>query len=128
MTGFRDLHVIDMDTIDLSNLNRQFLFRPRDVGRPKAVVAAECIKARVPGCCVTPHYCKIQDKDARFYFSFNIIICGLDSMEARRWLNATIVSVPKRMVTCIRAGGLAWLRRQQPTSHVDRASTHRRWH
>ncbi|KAJ3349772.1 hypothetical protein HDU83_000309 [Entophlyctis luteolus] len=93
LMGFKDIHVIDMDTIDVSNLNRQFLFRFKDVGKSKAEVAAEFIMSRVSGCKVTPYFGKIQDKDEEYYSQFSIIICGLDSVDARRWMNATILGM-----------------------------------
>lgn len=90
MTGIPNVDVIDLDTIDVTNLNRQFLFRQSDVGKSKAEVAAAFINKRCPWMNVKAHHGKIQDKDATFYGSFNVIISGLDNVEARRWLNATV--------------------------------------
>ena len=90
MSGIADVHVIDLDSIDVTNLNRQFLFRQKDVGSSKAKVAAQFIIGRCPWMKVTPHHGKIQDKDPSFYASFNVILSGLDNVEARRWLNATV--------------------------------------
>lgn len=111
MSRFRDIHVIDMgaspgslaraaadaslatDTIDISNLNRQFLFRSSDVGKYKAQVAAEFVERRVAGVSITPHNKRIQDFDDNFYKQFQLVVCGLDSIEARRWINAMLVSI-----------------------------------
>jgi NEDD8-activating enzyme E1 len=93
MSGIRNVDVIDLDTIDVTNLNRQFLFRQTDVGKSKAETAANFINKRCPWMNVTAHHGMIQDKDPSFYASFQCIISGLDNVEARRWLNATVVGL-----------------------------------
>lgn len=51
------------------------------------------MEKRVKGVKITAHNCKIQDFDEDFYKEFTLVVCGLDSIEARRWINSTLVSL-----------------------------------
>ena len=51
------------------------------------------MEKRVKGVKITPYNCKIQDFDDAFYLQFQMVVCGLDSIEARRWINSTLVNL-----------------------------------
>lgn len=52
------IFVADQDRIEKSNLSRQFLFRASDVGKPKAVCAADALKDINPNINVTSYELK----------------------------------------------------------------------
>lgn len=53
--GVGELTLYDGDTVELSNLNRQVLYSPDDIGRPKAAAAAAAIRRFNPGISVVSH-------------------------------------------------------------------------
>ncbi|SCU92368.1 LAMI_0E10000g1_1 [Lachancea mirantina] len=99
LQGIPTVHVVDMDTIELTNLNRQFLFTEKDVGRAKVEVAAEYINSReIVGAGgqlvkVTPHFQDLTLFTRDFLAQFTFVISGLDSVEARRHVNAELVKI-----------------------------------
>ncbi|CAI4053832.1 hypothetical protein SKDZ_16G3260 [Saccharomyces kudriavzevii ZP591] len=94
MLGFvTQVHIIDMDTIELTNLNRQFLFHDADIGKAKALVAAQYISSRFPRLQVVSHVQDLTTLPPSFYRDFQFIISGLDAIEPRRFINETLVKL-----------------------------------
>lgn len=54
---------IDLDTIDVTNLNRQFLFQKEHVGQSKAVVAGAAVKRMNPRMRVTATHGNIMEPE-----------------------------------------------------------------
>ena len=60
-TGFTKITVLDLDTIDVSNLNRQFLFRKQHVGMPKSQIARDAVLKYNPNINITALHMNIMD-------------------------------------------------------------------
>lgn len=89
LSGFEDIHIIDMDTIEVSNLNRQFLFRQSHVGQSKAKVARDAVLRFRPHISITSYHANVKDPDFNvdFFKQFNVVLNGLDNLDARRHVN-----------------------------------------
>ncbi|OLL21694.1 Ubiquitin-activating enzyme E1-like [Neolecta irregularis DAH-3] len=103
LTGFGEIHIVchlelsalispqqvDLDTIDLSNLNRQFLFQKQHVRKPKALVAKDAAGSFNPNVKLEAYHANIKDPTFHFQWfqSFDIVFNGLDNLDARRHVN-----------------------------------------
>jgi adenylyltransferase/sulfurtransferase len=88
LLGVGTIFVVDQDQIEQSNLTRSILFRRRDCGRPKAVVAAEAIQDINPDSRVRPLAANvITGVGLGLFDDVDVVIGCLDNREARLWLN-----------------------------------------
>ncbi|KAI1496173.1 SUMO-activating enzyme subunit uba-2 [Biscogniauxia marginata] len=89
LTGFGEVHIVDLDTIDLSNLNRQFLFRHEHIKRSKALIAKEAAQKFNPDVTIVAHHANIKDGEfnVEWFRGFKLVFNALDNLEARRHVN-----------------------------------------
>lgn len=86
---FAEIHLVDLDTIDLSNLNRQFLFRKRDIKQPKSTTAVKAVQ-NFANSKLVPYTANIMDSNIfplHWFEQFDIIFNALDNLAARRYVN-----------------------------------------
>lgn len=102
-SGEGEVIVTDMDTIEKSNLNRQFLFRPWDVTKMKSETAAAAVKQMNPSVRITGHQNrvgpdteKIYDDD--FFESLDGVANALDNVDARMYMDRRCVYYRKPLL------------------------------
>ncbi|XP_071359280.1 ubiquitin-like modifier-activating enzyme 6 [Trachinotus anak] len=89
--------ITDPDLIEKSNLNRQFLFRPHHIQKPKSTTAAEATRDINPDLHVDAHLNKVCPATESiysdsFYSRLNLVVTALDNVEARRYVDSRCVS------------------------------------
>ena len=98
-SGIGKVHLIDFDTIDVSNLHRQFFYSLDDVGKSKSKVLSEFIKNRAPFTEVTFTNSPITKENVfEFIENVDIVIDGTDSLPTKYLLNDACVIKKKPLI------------------------------
>ena len=98
INGFKQISIIDMDKIERSNLNRQFLFDHSSIGKYKSEIAVKKIYEyrQDPTLKIESYIGNIKDEDkfgTKFYSNFDLILNGLDNNDARYYINSVCVKL-----------------------------------
>ncbi|WP_378945496.1 HesA/MoeB/ThiF family protein [Paracoccus sp. R86501] len=90
--GVGHVTLADDDTVSLSNLQRQVIFRDDLRGEPKAYAAAEAMLRLNPHLDVTPLIRRITADDRDLIAEHDLVIDGTDSFSGRAEINAACVA------------------------------------
>jgi adenylyltransferase/sulfurtransferase len=94
--GVGTLGLVDFDTVDLSNLQRQVLYSTEDVGRPKLRAASDRLQGLNPNVRVVRHETAINSSNALEIFrEYDIIVDGADNFPTRYLVNDACVLAGK---------------------------------
>ncbi|HVG41301.1 MAG TPA: ThiF family adenylyltransferase, partial [Chitinophagaceae bacterium] len=89
----------DFDVVDENNLQRQVLFTVEDIGKPKATIAEEKVKALNPQILVTGYHTKLTSENAmEIMANYDVIVDCTDNFAARYLINDSCVISNKPLV------------------------------
>jgi len=92
LAGVGEIHLFDMDKIEISNFNRQFLYKPADIGKPKAKTAAERLNEINPEIKVEGiEECITYDNAFELLKGYDAVVDGTDNFPVRYAVNDACV-------------------------------------
>ncbi|NNF90180.1 MAG: molybdopterin biosynthesis protein, partial [Boseongicola sp.] len=98
--GIGTIGVIDHDTVENSNLQRQVIHTDARIGMPKVFSAEQAMKAQNPFVDVRPYHRKLTAEIAEDLFSdYDVILDGTDDTETRYMVNNTTVALKLPLVS-----------------------------
>jgi adenylyltransferase/sulfurtransferase len=98
--GVGKLGIVDFDTIDESNLQRQVLYNVNDIGRSKAETAKQKLSLQNPLIRIENFNSKLTVQNALHIFSeYDIIVDGTDNFSTRYLVNDACVLLGKILVS-----------------------------
>ncbi|GAA4380986.1 HesA/MoeB/ThiF family protein [Hymenobacter koreensis] len=98
--GVGTLGIADADAVEMSNLQRQILYGPADLGQPKAATAARAVQRLNPLVTCEVHAVRVNAGNVReLVAAYDVVVDGSDNFATRYLLNDACVSLHKPLIS-----------------------------
>jgi adenylyltransferase/sulfurtransferase len=98
-SGVGTIGIADFDSISISNLHRQILYAPAEVGLLKAMIACKKLQQQNPQINITPIIEKITSKNViDIIHDYDLVVDGTDNFETKYLLNDACVIAGKPLI------------------------------
>ncbi|MFT3750686.1 MAG: HesA/MoeB/ThiF family protein [Agriterribacter sp.] len=97
--GIGTIGIADDDIISASNLHRQILYTPEDIGLSKADVAAQKLQRQNPAIRIIPYRLRVTSSNVmELIGAYDLVIEGTDNFETKFLLNDACVMAAKALI------------------------------
>jgi molybdopterin-synthase adenylyltransferase len=98
--GIGTLGIADDDTVSLSNLQRQVIFKTEDVGKPKAEIAARAVAQLNPHIAAKSHNVRVDARNAlELIGQYDLVVDGSDNFATRYLVSDACYLARKPLIT-----------------------------
>jgi len=119
--GVGTIGIVDQDVVDLTNLQRQVIFKESDIGHPKAERAADYLRKRNSLIDIQPHNTQLRSSNVREMFEpYDLVVDCTDNFSTRYLINDACAILKKPMVY----GSIHRYQGQVSVFHVYCSSNH----